>query len=682
MEYTQLTLNDYQNSKKEIRENIGGIVKSFVRIGWNLTKIANSQAYKMDGYSTIAEFAKAEYDMNPSGVSRFMKVYETYSVDGDTPEIKEEYRNFKFTQLVDMLQLSEKDRELIRPEMPREAIRELNRFNKESENNPENLTAWMKEPEDVVKKGIYLFYKNNPEIVKEMKESDWQNRPIQELVDIVNPKGNAFYNTKKGIFILMYDIGTGVTVKEFNEEPVYISWEQFFENSKEILDKITADEEEKQQEDPIPGQDSILNHEDYMQEEAEKSWSEEIAPAQKEEKKEEPLSVLGYPLRVYPEGSLISTEGCGKHDCFSCHRDGCEIRQKDCYCVEAPIGKPFPCTTLNVVENIRIDVGDKCQFVNHDLAFHGKGDGEPVPCCKKCNNPCGYECRRSVESRNEEKPHSIAHDEVAEEYSTAIDELELSVRTHNALKRAGVDTVEQLQNMSDEELSKIRNFSQRCMDEVHKKLEEYVIKPDENVIKQDYSVIKANDSAAEPEDTEYSEITIRDYLWEEEKTLEEYERVNNAEKLPLNLMMRQRMLVKALNLLLESGKEVEEPEEEEEIIESIQPELPALKNNDQRKEWLNKYKEWGLWYRDENIDVNYYKYEFSDGSRLVVAEYPQRRMYWKPNEFKDEHYYHLLDKNRKYYGSEKTFEQQYVHSTDSETYMIEFLKNLQKDRKK
>lgn len=454
---------------------------------------------------------------------------------------------------------------------------------------------------------------------------------------------------------------------------------QIREMREERLD-IEPEKEKKNLDDQIPGQDSILNHEEYMPEETEKSWPEEIAPAQKEE---EPLSVLGYPKRVYPEGNLLSAEGCGSCYCFSCHRDGCEIRQEDCYCVEAPLGKPFPCTTLHVVENLRIDVGYKCQFVNEDLAFHRIGDGQPVPCCKKCNNPCGYECRRSVERRNTEKElHSITHDEVEEEHSTEIDELELSVRTHNVLKRAGVDTIEELQNMSDVELSKIRNFSQRCMDEVHKKLEEYVIKPDKKVIEPDDSVIEANNSDAEPEDVTYSDIAIRDYLKEEEKTLEEYERVNKAEKLPLNLMMRQRMLVKALNLLLENEKDVVESEEEEEIIEPIQPELPVLKNNDQRKEWLNSYKEWGLWYRDENIDVNYYKYDFSDGSRLVVAEYPKRRMYWKPNEFKDEHYYHLLEKSRKYYGTEKTFEQQYVDSTDSETYLVDFLKNLQKDRKK
>lgn len=41
----------------------------------------------------------------------------------------------------------------------------------------------------------------------------------------------------------------------------------------------------------------------------------------------------------------------------------------------------------------------------------------------------------------------------------------------------------------------------------------------------------------------------------------------------------------------------------------------------------------------------------------------------------------LLEKNKKYYGREKTFDQQYVHTEDSETHLVEFLKNLQKGAK-
>lgn len=72
MEYVQMSMDEYIQSKNDIKNNLGGIVKSFVRIGWQLTRIDRSGAYKNDGYSSIAEFAAAEYGMNRTGVSRFI----------------------------------------------------------------------------------------------------------------------------------------------------------------------------------------------------------------------------------------------------------------------------------------------------------------------------------------------------------------------------------------------------------------------------------------------------------------------------------------------------------------------------------------------------------------------------------------------------------------------------------
>ena len=54
-----------------------------------------------------------------------------------------------------------------------------------------------------------------------------------------------------------------------------------------------------------------------------------------------------------------------------------------------------------------------------------------------------------------------------------IDNLNLTVRTYNCLKRAGVETVAQLRNMYSDDLIKIRNFNQSCMDEIAEKLEKF-----------------------------------------------------------------------------------------------------------------------------------------------------------------------------------------------------------------
>lgn len=53
-----------------------------------------------------------------------------------------------------------------------------------------------------------------------------------------------------------------------------------------------------------------------------------------------------------------------------------------------------------------------------------------------------------------------------------IDELELSVRSYNCLKRAGINTVEELTNKTPEDMMKVRNLGRKSLDEVLAKLKE------------------------------------------------------------------------------------------------------------------------------------------------------------------------------------------------------------------
>lgn len=53
-----------------------------------------------------------------------------------------------------------------------------------------------------------------------------------------------------------------------------------------------------------------------------------------------------------------------------------------------------------------------------------------------------------------------------------IDELELSVRSYNCLKRAGINTVEELTNRTSEDMMKVRNLGRKSLEEVLSKLKE------------------------------------------------------------------------------------------------------------------------------------------------------------------------------------------------------------------
>ena len=52
-----------------------------------------------------------------------------------------------------------------------------------------------------------------------------------------------------------------------------------------------------------------------------------------------------------------------------------------------------------------------------------------------------------------------------------IEELELSIRPSNCLKRAGIQTVEDLVKKTEEDMLKVRNLGRKSLDEVIRKLE-------------------------------------------------------------------------------------------------------------------------------------------------------------------------------------------------------------------
>lgn len=325
MEYTQLTLDDYIQCKNDIKNNLGSIVKSFVRIGWLLTRIDKSGAYKNDGYNTISEFAQAEYGMNKSGTSRFMKIYEKYSVPGDTPELKDEYKDFNQSQLTEMLQIPEEDYAMLHPEANKEDFRELKRFNKENDSNPENLWSWKeaKTLEEKLKATVQEFFRENKEILNDFYG---KNLSVKNLAEEICPSGSRSYR-KGTVFLMFYSLDQGIMVKIFGEAPTKMTYQEFADHTKQIFDTAAAGgrtwdsyfgernvEPDKTLEEPdhsgedtsmlpeqnteipeqilpnvgqendipgrddqIPGQDNIQNHPEYMPPEL------KVAPAQRTE---------------------------------------------------------------------------------------------------------------------------------------------------------------------------------------------------------------------------------------------------------------------------------------------------------------------------------------------------------------------------------------------------------------
>ena len=174
-----------------------------------------------------------------------------------------------------------------------------------------------------------------------------------------------------------------------------------------------------------------------------------------------------------------------------------------------------------------------------------------------------------------------------------------------------------------------------------------------------------------------TDVEIIGYLYDEERKLKEFLEIEEKEPgLPYMTILKQQLIVGGLRIIKNLVEDCrEEPEESE------QSPLPIMRNNDQRKEWLRNYKAWGLWYTDEHIGVRYYKYDFENGARLIAEEY-------EPEEVKDSwwthietSYMHLVggpEPDRKNGIPKWTYHSKYNRHPNSETELVEFLKEVQK----
>lgn len=167
------------------------------------------------------------------------------------------------------------------------------------------------------------------------------------------------------------------------------------------------------------------------------------------------------------------------------------------------------------------------------------------------------------------------------------------------------------------------------------------------------------------------------YLQKQEDLLKRMTEVEKEEAgFPELVIKKQQMLVAGLRILKNL---VEDCQEEPE-----QPGLPIMKNNDQRKEWLRNYKSWGLWYEDKNVGIKYYKYDFANGARLIVEEYAPdqgEQKSWWVSKTTESYYMHLVggpEPNRKDGIPKWTYHSKYNKYPNSETELVEFLKEIQK----
>ena len=230
MEYVQMTLNDWMSVKNELEQELRNAAAGFVRIGYLLRKIEESEGYKNDGYTNLAGWAEANYGLSASQVSRFKKINERYSIDGYSNQLKLEYANYGQSKLTEMLTLSDEGMEMVSPEMKREDIREIKAFERQAPNE---------EPVQECKIWILDFIdKNGLERLRDTKA--YRENNIDKLIEEVNPTGTKTFRTGRTMVSMMKD---KIMVRDFPNPVEKMEWCDFFEFIRTELDRRALEAE-------------------------------------------------------------------------------------------------------------------------------------------------------------------------------------------------------------------------------------------------------------------------------------------------------------------------------------------------------------------------------------------------------------------------------------------------------
>lgn len=126
------------------------------------------------------------------------------------------------------------------------------------------------------------------------------------------------------------------------------------------------------------------------------------------------------------------------------------------------------------VENTR--VGQITDFDKLTLDVYTNGTLAPDEAVSLAAKVLSEHLNSFIDSSENAKTVDVMVDKVNNEKEKVlemnIDELELSVRSYNCLKRAGINTVEELCNKTSEDMMKVRNLGRKSLEEVLTKLKE------------------------------------------------------------------------------------------------------------------------------------------------------------------------------------------------------------------
>ena len=192
---------DYEEYKKAMNTVLNRTVEDFVMTGYLLKQGRDTDILKDSGYSNVNEFAWAEYKLEATQVSRYIRINDRFSEGGYSPRLQEHYKGFGYAKMALMLTLPESVAEELTPAYSKSEIQAV----KEEIESEEKITdievilEGEKEEQkelDNLEKAIHQICMDEPELYLKLHEAVRTSIGTGRIKEVLAPDGDKLYSVR------------------------------------------------------------------------------------------------------------------------------------------------------------------------------------------------------------------------------------------------------------------------------------------------------------------------------------------------------------------------------------------------------------------------------------------------------------------------------------------------------
>lgn len=192
---------DYEEYKKAMNTVLNRTVEDFVMTGYLLKQGRDTDILKNSGYNSVNEFAWAEYKLEATQVSRYIRINDRFSEGGYSPRLQEHYKGFGYAKLALMLTLPESVAEELTPAYSKSEIQAV----KEEIESEEKITdievilEGEKEEQkklDNLEKAIHQICMDEPELYLKLHEAVRTSVGTGRIKEVLAPDGDKLYSVR------------------------------------------------------------------------------------------------------------------------------------------------------------------------------------------------------------------------------------------------------------------------------------------------------------------------------------------------------------------------------------------------------------------------------------------------------------------------------------------------------